>query len=500
MNLLVRRRREDFTRHAQAAVDANIKDANIVQFQHRTDRQIQGMLVRQRIAQGNERVRGELEARKARLAALLEVEKSKYEAEIAASFESPEQVKAKLLAHARELKDQREASRRKLAEELELRRFKASSDALRSRQSALLTEKTGLDRVMQLQVRRGAHPLDPLPHSTRTRAHTAAGKPLNPIFSPSTPSPPHQCMCFCFPQEKARLHKMTLAQQDGEQAAMAATLAEEGARERAVEHKRREQAAAQAALLDAQVAAKRDLAERERAAEGAVTGALLQRDAAAAQALRAAAEARKAQAREEYASVQAFNAQWRGAKGAARGAEAAADKAALEATLAREAAEDAAERGAREAARREAARYKAEVEASLGSKREEGSWRDGVYAEEAEKQWARRQATWDAEAAARRALEVETQRVQLAQMEERQRDKARGAGQDEAMVAGWRKTMEAADAKEAMRARARQEAIRREAEVVRGCCWVYFARACVFFFSFWRALNPSAPATPRPTQ
>jgi TPR repeat protein len=45
-------------------------------------------------------------------------------------------------------------------------------------------------------------------------------------------------------------------------------------------------AAAQAALLDAQVAAKRDLAERERAAEGAVTGALLQRDAAAAQALR----------------------------------------------------------------------------------------------------------------------------------------------------------------------------------------------------------------------
>ena len=47
-------------------------------------------------------------------------------------------------------------ARRKLAEELELRRFKASSDALRSRQSALLAEKTGLDRVAQLQVRRGS--------------------------------------------------------------------------------------------------------------------------------------------------------------------------------------------------------------------------------------------------------------------------------------------------------------------------------------------------------
>jgi hypothetical protein len=62
-----------------------------------------------------------------------------FEAEIAASFESPEQVKERLLAHAREIKEQREVARRKLAEELELRRFKASSDALRSRASALLT-------------------------------------------------------------------------------------------------------------------------------------------------------------------------------------------------------------------------------------------------------------------------------------------------------------------------------------------------------------------------
>ena len=156
MNLLIRRRQEDHAARAQAAVQQLSKDANVVSFQHRTDRMITGMLVRQRAAEGGARVRSALDARKARLAALLELEKTRFEEEIAASFEAPEQVKERLLAHAREIKEQREVARRKLAEELELRRFKASSDALRSRASALLTEKTGLDRVAQLQVRAGA--------------------------------------------------------------------------------------------------------------------------------------------------------------------------------------------------------------------------------------------------------------------------------------------------------------------------------------------------------
>lgn len=154
---------------AQAAVAELRKDTNIVEFAHRSERGVQRTLVRQRIAQANERVRAACDARRARLASLLESEKSQYESEIAATFETPEQVKEKLLKYAREIKEQRESARRALAEELELRRFKAGSDALRARTSALLTEKTGLDRVAQLQVRAqcGALPFFPTSHSTK---------------------------------------------------------------------------------------------------------------------------------------------------------------------------------------------------------------------------------------------------------------------------------------------------------------------------------------------
>ena len=153
MNLLVRRRQEDNMARAQAAVAELRKDTGIVEFAHRSDRGIQRTLIHQRIKQANERLRAAVDGRRARLAALLESEKVQYESEIAATFETPEQVKEKLLARAREIKEQREAARRKLAEDLELKRFKAGSDALRSRTSALITEKTGLDRVAQLQVR-----------------------------------------------------------------------------------------------------------------------------------------------------------------------------------------------------------------------------------------------------------------------------------------------------------------------------------------------------------
>jgi hypothetical protein len=73
-------------------------------------------------------------------------------------------------------------------------------------------------------------------------------------------------------------------------------------------------------------------------------------------------------------------------------------------------------------------------------------------------------------------------------MEERARDRQRGAGQDEAQMAAWSAQRAAEDAKEAMRARARQEAVRREAERVRAkqvrfkptrpvpCSWVVLFR------------------------
>ena len=187
MNLLIRRRQEAFQEKAQRAVDDLRVATNIVAFEHRSGKGIQRTLVRQRIAEANARVRAEVDARRARLASLLEAEKQHYEAEIAASFETPAQVKERMLSLARKLKEEREAERRALAEELELRRFKASSDALREHESKRLTEKTGLDRVAQLQVRQGvpfcfAFACAPLHPRTRPAYFASAPRPATPPY------------------------------------------------------------------------------------------------------------------------------------------------------------------------------------------------------------------------------------------------------------------------------------------------------------------------------
>lgn len=107
-----------------------------------------------------------------RLAKLLEDEKAAYEAEIEASFETPEQAKERcvhacctqgccigsrvnrgarrMFARARELQAAREAERQRTVAELEEKRWRLSSDVLRARESKIRLLNTTADREAQL--------------------------------------------------------------------------------------------------------------------------------------------------------------------------------------------------------------------------------------------------------------------------------------------------------------------------------------------------------------
>ena len=77
----------------------------------KTEKMIEKRLVRDRVADMKRRNATDLEARKARLAALLAAEDQIYEQEFNDNMETPEQVREKMFQRLTHLKDKREAER-----------------------------------------------------------------------------------------------------------------------------------------------------------------------------------------------------------------------------------------------------------------------------------------------------------------------------------------------------------------------------------------------------
>ena len=204
-----------------------------------------------------------------------------------------------------------------------------------------------------------------------------------------------------------------------------------------------------------QVVAKADLAARERAAEDAVIHRVLGADQAAHARQVSDGVERRDRNRREYESVQHFNATEKNTRGGAAAAEAAADKAALDYTLAKEAAAGAAERAAKDAHRRAACDYQATL--ALHTSHEDKHALDGYYAAESDKEWGKRQAKWDQEAAARKRLTDETAAYQAVQVAERSAG-ARNSKYDDMMLAKWKEDNAKAEAKEVDAVRAKREA------------------------------------------
>lgn len=156
INIRLRRAAEERRAAADGVVAAASAVDATVRFEHRTILKAARTTERLRGEEAEERARARLEARRAALGRLLADEAAALAAEVASTFEPPEAVRARKLAYARELQAENEARRRALAAELEDRRFRESSDALRTRDSAVLGERVALDRLGQLAEKRAA--------------------------------------------------------------------------------------------------------------------------------------------------------------------------------------------------------------------------------------------------------------------------------------------------------------------------------------------------------
>lgn len=412
LNIALRRKQEDRFATASRAVADHARTAGLVDFEHRSGRKMHDAIMRQRIAESNKALRVQVDDRRRRLAELLTAEKAVHDREIEASYESPDRVKDRMFAYARKLKEENEAARAALAAELEKKRFRNLSDVLRARASVITSERVALDRVAQLH--------------EKQRMIAA---------------------------EKEREAALVAA------ASAAAAAAAEKARVEAEAKRRYELVLKQA--LDAQVAVKTDVSAETKARIAAEDAQALREWKAAAEAAAARETARRAAAREEFQRVQVYNAAELGVKKAAAASIAEADKRDLKAALERESAAIRAEREAAERHKAETLEFRRKLEEQMAIAAEETGWMDSFYAEEAEKAWARRQATWDAEAAARAGLMKEVTGVRIAQMEDRAVQAAAEKARDEEQVRIWRADLEAAEA--AARARmAERERVKAE--------------------------------------
>ena len=95
LNIRLRRQDEDRREGWKQLVTETHRATILNRFENRAQTKLHGRLAREHIAAQNAVVREQIEDRRRRLAALLEDEKRGFEAEVQASFETPEQVKAR---------------------------------------------------------------------------------------------------------------------------------------------------------------------------------------------------------------------------------------------------------------------------------------------------------------------------------------------------------------------------------------------------------------------
>ena len=124
--------------------------AHKAMWEAKTEKIIEKNLVRNRIADMKRRKATDLEARKARLAALLEAEDRIYEQEFNDNMETPEQVREKMFQRLTMLKDKREAERQAEVKRRQDMQFKMANDNLRKEDAVFYNYGTAIEREKQL--------------------------------------------------------------------------------------------------------------------------------------------------------------------------------------------------------------------------------------------------------------------------------------------------------------------------------------------------------------
>lgn len=371
----MRRAEEDRLAAARAVVAETERVGHKTSFEVRTVGKIQARIVRDRVAKGKKEAEDALNRRRAQLSRLLENERRVYEAEIEASFETPEQAKERMFARARQLQAQREAERRAELEKLELKRFRQQSDLLRACESK--------QRVLAATGERAAQ----LDEKEAIEAQLAAEERE---FA-----------------EKWEAERLRRAREEEEK-----------------ERKRREAHMALKADIDSMVELKRGMTTELDSAARESDRATLERWSAERQAVEERARARKEREREEYERVVAMNVREEAEKRLLLEREKAEDVRRLQETLAREAEQARAERDAKEAAKRAAQAHRKALEEQMAIEAEETSYLDDMQKEFEAAMWKKRQDQWDVEAEARRRLMEEVDAGRKHQMRLREEAEA----------------------------------------------------------------------------
>ena len=152
-NIIARRRQEETLSRNAAIVAEQRHLGERIAFETRTGAAYERAQRRAAALKENERLRTMVNERRQQLRSLLEAERQQFEAEVEASFETPEQVRARMFAHARELRDAREARRQETVQQLLARKAVADNDELRTIASKALAERVGLQQAEQLRQR-----------------------------------------------------------------------------------------------------------------------------------------------------------------------------------------------------------------------------------------------------------------------------------------------------------------------------------------------------------
>jgi len=131
-------------------IAADYKLRHKAHWETKTDNLIVKTTANRRIGELRERREDDLEARRQRLAQLLESEENLYKQEFIARQETPEDIRNRMAERLRELKSAREAERKADVERRLEKRTKAAADELRLQDSQLAALHTRLDQEHQM--------------------------------------------------------------------------------------------------------------------------------------------------------------------------------------------------------------------------------------------------------------------------------------------------------------------------------------------------------------
>lgn len=369
-NIAARRMEEDRLADARAVVAGQAVVGKMAQFEIRTAGKIQSRVAKERVERGKAVMAEQLNRRRARLARMLETERQQLQAEIEASFETPEQLKERMFARARELQAKREADRMATLKDLEEKRWRQQSDLLRARDSELTVKRTTEERAAQLREKEEALARE-AEEAARFAEHwkrDAEAREARELEEKAKRSQANSALR----EELDRLTTMRREMSEAEK-----------------EHAREQDRM----TMDQWKAI--DHAEAERLAE------------------------KKRRNAEEHARVMAMNKEHAEKRAIEAAREFADDKVRLKATLDREAAQEQAERDFAAQLKAEAQAHRRALVEQMAIQAEETGYLDDMQREFEEAMWKKRQDQWDAEAEARRRLMREVDETRQAQLREK---------------------------------------------------------------------------------